>query len=64
VASGTATQYGPSGWEIKIDNKPAYGKWNLQLVTDDGQPLSPVIEIEMKGDPRANLAYVIFNQNH
>lgn len=64
VASGTATQYGPSGWEIKIDNKPAYGNWNLQLLTDDGQPLSPVIEIEMKGDPRANLAYVIFNQNH
>jgi len=63
-ASGTATQYGPSGWEFRLGDKPAFGKWNVQLLTDDGQPLSPVVEIEMKGDPRANLAYVIFQQNH
>ncbi len=50
--------------KLKLDNKPAFGTWNLQLLADDGQPLSPVIEIEMKGDPRANLAYVIFYQNH
>ncbi len=64
LPSGTAIQYGPSGWEFTLGDKPAFGKWNLQLLTDDGQPLSPVIEIEMKGDPRENLAYVIFNQNH
>jgi septal ring-binding cell division protein DamX len=64
LPSGTAIQYGPSGWEFTLGDKPAFGKWNLQLFADDGQPLSPVIEIEMKGDPRANLAYVIFNQNH
>ncbi|HZY42966.1 MAG TPA: hypothetical protein VFF59_13325 [Anaerolineae bacterium] len=64
LPSGTAIQYGPSGWEFTLGDKPAFGKWNLQLLADDGQPLSPVIEIEMKGDPRANLAYVIFNQNH
>ncbi|MBI5566365.1 MAG: hypothetical protein HY870_15810 [Chloroflexi bacterium] len=64
LPSGTAIQYGPSGWEFTLSDKPAFGKWNLQLLTDDDQPLSPVIEIEMKGDPRANLAYVIFNQNH
>lgn len=62
--SGTATQYGPSGWEFRLSDKPAFGNWNVQLLSDDGQPLSPVIEIEMRGDPRANLAYVIFNQNH
>ncbi len=64
LPSGTAIQYGPSGWEFTLGDKPAFGKWSLQLMTDDGQPLSPVIEIEMKGDPRANLAYVIFYQNH
>ena len=64
VTSGMNVSYGPSGWEIKIDNKPAFGKWNLQLLADDGQPLSPVYAIEMKDDPRANLAYVIFYQNH
>jgi hypothetical protein len=64
LPSGTAIQYGSSGWEFTLGDKPAFGKWNLQLLADDGQPLSPVIEIEMKGDPRANLAYVIFNQNH
>jgi hypothetical protein len=64
LPSGIASPYGPSGWEFKLGNKPAYGKWNLQLLADDGQPLSPIIEIEMKGDPRANLAYVIFTQNH
>lgn len=62
--SGMYTQYGASGWEFTLGDKPAFGKWNLQLLADDGQPLSPIIEIEMKGDPRANLAYVIFNQNH
>jgi hypothetical protein len=45
--SGTATQYGPSGWEFRLGDKPAFGKWNVQLLSDDGQPLSPVIEIEM-----------------
>jgi len=64
LPSGTAIQYGPSGWEFTLGDKPAFGKWNLQLLTDDNQPLSPVIEIEMKGDPRTNLAYVIFYQNH
>jgi hypothetical protein len=64
LPSGIAIQYGPSGWEFTLGDKPTFGQWNLQLLADDGQPLSPIIEIEMKGDPRANLAYVIFNQNH
>ena len=62
--SGMYTQYGASGWEFTLGDRPAFGKWSLQLLADDDQPLSPIVEIEMKGDPRANLAYVIFNQNH
>jgi hypothetical protein len=34
------------------------------LLADDNSPLSPVVEIDMKGDPSMNLAYVIFYQNH
>jgi hypothetical protein len=64
VTSGTKTAYGPSGWEFYLGDKPAFGKWHVQLLADDGQPLSAVIDLEMKGDPRANLAYVLFNQNH
>jgi hypothetical protein len=64
LPSGTAVQYGASGWEFTLSDKPAFGKWNVQLLNDDGTPLSPVVEIEMKGDPSGNLAYVIFTQNH
>ena len=64
LPSGTAVQYGPSGWEFTLDDKPAFGKWNVQLIDSDGSALSPVVEIKMEGDPLANLAYVIFTQNH
>ncbi len=64
LPSGIEPAYGPSGWEFKLDNKPAIGKWKIQLVNADGSPLSDVIDIEMRGDPLANLAYVIFTQNH
>jgi hypothetical protein len=64
IPSGTFVQYGASGWEFTLADKPAFGKWQVQLVDADGQPLSPVIEIEMNGDPRSNLAYIIFRQNH
>jgi hypothetical protein len=62
--SGTAPQYGPSGWEFTLGDKPISGKYNVQLLDANGKPLSPVVELELKGDPRANLAYVIFRQNH
>lgn len=60
--SGTAPQYGPSGFEFKLGNRPAFGKWRVQLVDADGAPLSDVVEIEMQGDPLSNLAYLIFRQ--
>ena len=64
LPSGTASQYGPSGWEFTLGDKPVSGKYNVQLFGSTGEPISPIIEIELKGDPRANLAYVIFRQNH
>jgi hypothetical protein len=64
VPSGTAPQYGPSGWEVKFADKLVFGTWHVQLLNTDGSALSPVVDIEMRGDPRGNLAYVIFQQNH
>jgi hypothetical protein len=64
LPSGTATQYGPSGFEFTLGDKPVSGKYNVQLLDSNGAPISPIVEIELKGDPRANLAYIIFRQNH
>jgi hypothetical protein len=63
-ASSIAPQYGVSGFEFTLGDRPITGKWNVQLLSDDGQPLSDVIPIDMNGDPRFNLAFVIFRQNH
>lgn len=62
LPSGTAPQYGPSGWEFRLGNRPAFGRWQVQLIDANGAPLSDVVEIEMQGDPLGNLAYVIFRQ--
>jgi hypothetical protein len=47
-----------------LGDKPVSGKYNVQLLGSNGEPISPIVEIELKGDPRANLAYIIFRQNH
>ena len=63
-ASGLAPQYGVSGWEFTLGSSPVSGTWHVQLMGDDGRPLSDAIAIEMTGDPRQNLAYISFIQNH
>jgi hypothetical protein len=64
LPSGTATQYGPSGFEFTLGDKPISGTYYVQLLGSNGELLSPAVEIDLKGDPRANLAYIIFRQNH
>jgi len=64
LPSGIAPQYGPSGFEFTLGDKPISGKYNVQLLGPTGEPISPIVEIELQGDPRANLAYIIFRQNH
>jgi hypothetical protein len=64
VASGIAPQYGVSGFEFTLGDGPLTGTWNVQLLADDGSPLSDVIVVELNSDPRFNLAYIIFDQNH
>jgi hypothetical protein len=64
IPSGIAVQYGVSGFEFTLGDKPVEGKWSVQLIGDDGMPLSDVIPVEMNSDPRLNLAYIVFMQNH
>ena len=64
IPSGIAVQYGVSGFEFTLGDKPVIGRWNVQLIADDGKPLSDVIPVEMNSDPRLNLAYIVFVQNH
>jgi hypothetical protein len=64
TTSGLAPQYGVSGFEFTLGDRPVTGRWNVQLVADDGNPLSDAIEVVLESDPRANLAFVIFEQNH
>ncbi len=64
LPSGIAPQYGPSGFELTLGDKPISGSYNVQLLGPTGEPISPIVEIELKGDSRANLAYIIFRQNH
>jgi hypothetical protein len=64
LPSGIAPQYGASGWEFTLGDRPVNGKYNVQLLGPNGEAISPIVEIDLKGDPRANLAYVIFRQNH
>ena len=64
LPSGTALQYGPSGFEFTLGDRPMSGQYYVQLLGPTGEPISPAVEIDLKGDPRANLAYIIFRQNH
>jgi hypothetical protein len=64
VLSGAYDRYGPSGWEFTLSDKLIFGTWHVQLVDDSGNPLSEIVDIVMQGDPRANLAFIIFYQNH
>jgi len=64
LPSGTFVQYGLSGWQFTLGDQPMSGKWHVQLIDEKGNPLSPIVDIEMDGDPSANLAYIIFQQNH
>jgi hypothetical protein len=64
LPSGTKPNYGASGWEFTLGDKPISGTYYVQLYDSNGAPISPIVEIDLKGDPRANLAYIIFRQNH
>lgn len=57
--SGTATFYGPSGWEIKVADQPNTGRYVVELWVA-GQQASPSQEIVFPGVCQQNLAMINF----
>ncbi|MEM9777142.1 MAG: hypothetical protein AAF902_21360, partial [Chloroflexota bacterium] len=55
--------YGPSGWEQFIFNKPVERSFNIQLETVSGTPVSEVYRVQSVDDCNRNLLYFIFIQN-
>ena len=66
VVVGGNTNYGPSGWELRLARGQIVGNWNVQLVAspETKLPLSAAFTISMPGDCKRNLALVRFQQNH
>lgn len=62
--SGTATQYGPSGYEITLGNKPVNSKgqvW-IRLLDQSGIPISDRVFIDTSADCSKNLILINFKQ--
>ena len=66
VVVGGNTNYGPSGWELRLARGQIVGNWTVQLVAspETKLPLSMAYTISMPGDCKRNLALVRFQQNH
>jgi hypothetical protein len=66
VAVGGNTNYGPSGWELRLARGQIVGNWSVQLIAspETKLPLSAAYTISMPGDCKKNLALVRFQQNH
>jgi len=66
VAAGDSSNYGASGWEVRLARAQIVGAWMVQLIASPETriPLSDVYTISMPGDCKKNLARVSFQQNH
>ena len=66
VAAGDSSNYGASGWEVRLARAQIVGVWMVQLIASPETrfPLSDVYTISMPGDCKKNLARVSFQQNH
>lgn len=62
VTSGTNPNYGPSGWEQFVDNRPNGNEYFVQLMHPDTRVLSDVIRIVFPNSCAGNLALVYFQQ--
>jgi hypothetical protein len=60
--SGSKTEYGGSGWEVYITNKPVDGLYTVQLLDSTGKPISDKVSVQMVPDCKSNLAMVVFDE--
>lgn len=62
--TGGARTYGPSGWEIYLNNQPQVATYHIQLFSPSGTPVSEVIEFQTWASCNQNLVIINFVQNH
>ena len=62
--TGGALAYGPSGWEIYINNVPRVATHRIQLFSPSGTPVSEVYEFTTRASCNQNLVILNFMQNH
>lgn len=59
--AGTDTDYGPSGWEVRLSGAPRAEQVTVALWADD-QPVSPAVEVVFPATCTQNLALINFVQ--
>lgn len=61
VLAGTDTDYGPSGWEVRLSRAPRAARVTVDLWADE-QLVSPTVEVLFSGVCAENLALINFVQ--
>jgi hypothetical protein len=64
VFTGTATQFGPSGYEVFLNSTPVEDEFVVRLLNTTGMPLSEPIVVRTLSACDRNVAIVNFVQNH
>lgn len=62
TTSGSATDYGASGWEFKLGDAPLAATYVIQLETSAGVDLSPQITVNTVNNCQNNLALLFFDE--
>jgi hypothetical protein len=62
--TGSAPEFGPSGYEVWLNNTPLEAEYEVQLLNTTGLPLSEVIVVQTLSACERNVAIVNFVQNH
>ncbi|MCC6905946.1 MAG: hypothetical protein IT326_08900 [Anaerolineae bacterium] len=62
VSSGSATQYGASGWEVKVGDTPSSEIFRVQVEDAAGAPLSELVNVQMLNTCERNVAIVNWQQ--
>jgi hypothetical protein len=62
--SGSASQWGTSGFEFHLDSAPHVATYTLRVLGPTGGPISDQISVETGSTCQTNVAIVDFIQNH
>lgn len=63
VFSGSAPQYGPSGYEVLLNTSPYEAEFTVQLISETARPLSDEIVVRTRDSCAENLIIVNFVQS-